>query len=51
MERTFASDNFSGVDPKIMEKLMEANQGHAFAYGMDPLTIKAKENLKRFLEM
>ena len=46
MERTFASDNFSGVDPKIMEKLMEANQGHTFAYGMDPLTIKAKEKFK-----
>jgi threonine aldolase len=34
----FASDNNAGVHPEIMQALIEANQGHAIAYGDDPWT-------------
>lgn len=48
MDKTFASDNYSGVHSKVMEKLMEVNSGHAFAYGEDPVT---KEALEKFKEV
>lgn len=36
MERkTFASDNYSGVHPAIMDALLQANAGHAPSYGAD----------------
>ncbi len=38
---TFASDNFSGVHPKVMSALAEANTGHAAAYGADRWTARA----------
>jgi threonine aldolase len=43
-ERSFASDNFSGVHPRYLEAISAANVGHAPAYGTDPLTRRA-ENL------
>lgn len=46
MDKTFASDNYSGVHEKVMEKLIEANRGHAFAYGEDPITRAAEERFK-----
>jgi threonine aldolase len=46
MKRTFASDNYSGVHPVIMQKIVEANMGHCPAYGLDPITVKAKEKFK-----
>lgn len=33
MKKGFASDNWSGVCPEIMEALSDINQGHIFAYG------------------
>lgn len=39
--RSFASDNNSGVHPRIMEALIEANTGHAIGYGNDDYTRKA----------
>lgn len=45
--RAFASDNYSGVHPRIMEKLMEVNKDHAFAYGADEYTEEAKKELKK----
>ena len=39
--RSFASDNNSGVHPRIMEALLQANSGHAIGYGDDELTLKA----------
>jgi len=36
--RSFASDNNSGVHPRIMEALLKANSGHAIGYGDDELT-------------
>lgn len=43
MNRGFASDNNSGVHPRVLEAIMEANHGHCSAYGDDPWTIKATE--------
>lgn len=33
VNKGFASDNWSGVCPEIMEALQEVNQGHVFSYG------------------
>ena len=40
-EKTFASDNYSGVHPEIMEALIACNEGHAPAYGADEFTKRA----------
>jgi threonine aldolase len=39
--RSFASDNSSGVHPDVVRALLEANQGHALAYGADRWTEEA----------
>jgi len=46
-EKTFASDNFAPVHPKIMAAIMACNDGHAMAYGGDALTRKAQEAFDR----
>lgn len=46
MKRTFASDNYAGVHPEVMQALHVANQGHAGSYGGDDLTAKAIEKFK-----
>ncbi len=38
--RYFASDNYSGVHPAIMQALIDANVGHVPAYGEDVFTAK-----------
>lgn len=43
---TFASDNFAGVHPEVMEAIQGANVGHAVAYGGDPWTEKCGELFK-----
>jgi threonine aldolase len=40
--RGFASDNFAGVHPKVMDRILACNHGHAMAYGEDPVTARAK---------
>jgi threonine aldolase len=45
-KRGFASDNFSGVLPEVMEAIQEANNGHVMAYGGDPYTASAIEKFK-----
>ena len=47
MKRTFASDNYSGVHPKILEALIHANQGHASSYGADEYTAEAIATFKK----
>jgi len=47
MKQTFASDNYAGVHPEIMEALHHANRSHAVSYGADEYTEKA---IKRFKE-
>jgi threonine aldolase len=39
--RTFASDNWSGVHPAVMDAIVAANGDHRPAYGDDPLTTRA----------
>ncbi len=44
--KSFASDNNAGVHPKILQAVQEANQGHVIAYGDDPYTAKAIEDIR-----
>ncbi len=44
--RSFGSDNNSGVHPKVMKALEEANRDHAIAYGDDPWTAAARLKIK-----
>ena len=39
--KSFASDNNSGIHPRILQAIIDANQGHAVGYGDDDLTSKA----------
>ncbi len=41
--RGFASDNYSGAHPEILEAIAAANDGHAPAYGADRWTAAARE--------
>jgi threonine aldolase len=45
--RTFASDNYSGVHPEIMDALIKANTGHTGSYGNDPYTALAVEAFQK----
>lgn len=47
--RSFASDNNSGVHPRILEAIAAANQGHVVAYGDDPYTKAAVEGFRKHL--
>lgn len=44
--RGFASDNNAGVHPEIFEAMIDANHGHAIAYGDDDFTKKAIANFQ-----
>lgn len=46
MKKSFASDNFSGVHPTIMQALIQANEGHEAAYGADSYTKTAEKKFK-----
>lgn len=48
MRKTFASDNYSGVHPRIMDALVRANNGHASSYGSDEYTASAIEKFRQF---
>jgi threonine aldolase len=43
MKKSFASDNYSGVHPKILKSLSRVNIGHQSPYGGDEYTARAKE--------
>ncbi|PIT53507.1 threonine aldolase family protein [Snodgrassella alvi] len=43
----FASDNYAGVHPKILQALMVANGGHQPAYGADVYTIALQQKIKQ----
>lgn len=47
-KKTFASDNYSGVHPAIMQALSLANEGHAASYGADDFTAAAIQKFKEF---
>ena len=44
--RAFATDNWAGVHPEILEALVRANVGHAPAYGADAVTEEAVDLLR-----
>ncbi|MGZ8665496.1 MAG: threonine aldolase family protein [Solirubrobacterales bacterium] len=44
--RGFASDNYSGVHPEVLEAIAAANEGHAPAYGADRWTAAAREHFR-----
>lgn len=44
--RGFASDNYAGAHPEVIEAIAEANGGHQIAYGEDQYTAKLQEVLK-----
>ena len=46
MKRGFASDNNAGVHPRIIQALVDANNGHCIAYGDDSYTAAAKEQFR-----
>ncbi len=45
-KKTFASDNYSGVHPAIMDALIQANTGHVPSYGADEYTAAAIKKFK-----
>ena len=44
--RSFASDNNSGVHPRIMDAIIKANDNHAVGYGEDPWTEEAARKIQ-----
>ena len=44
--RGFASDNYAGALPEVLEAVAAANQGHAPAYGADDWTARAQERFR-----
>jgi threonine aldolase len=44
--RGFASDNYAGTHPEILNALAEANGGHQIAYGEDVYTAKLQEVMR-----
>ncbi len=46
----FASDNGGPAHPNVIEALARANEGHAMAYGSDPLTEAVQERIRVVFE-
>lgn len=44
--RGFASDNYAGVHPEVLQKMAEVNPGHQVAYGDDEVTAAFNEVIK-----
>ncbi|HSI80278.1 MAG TPA: aminotransferase class I/II-fold pyridoxal phosphate-dependent enzyme [Solirubrobacterales bacterium] len=44
--RGFASDNFAGAHPDVLDAIAAANDGHVPAYGDDPYTAAAERRLR-----
>jgi threonine aldolase len=45
--KSFGSDNHAGTHPAVMRAIVEANTGDTVAYGADPWTEKAVEEIRR----
>ncbi len=46
----FASDNYSGICPEVLESLLKANQGSSPAYGNDIYTQQASDKIREIFE-
>ena len=44
---SLGSDNHSGIHPACLQAIIDANVGHAHAYGMDPWTERAEAAFRR----
>jgi threonine aldolase len=44
--KSFASDNYAGAHPAVLEAVAAANADHARAYGNDPWTARVQERLR-----
>lgn len=44
--RGFASDNYAGIHPEVLEALARANAGHQVAYGDDEVTAALRDAVK-----
>ena len=42
---SFASDNYAGVPPEVLDALAAANEGSVVSYGDDPLTARAQAHV------
>jgi threonine aldolase len=47
VKKTFASDNYAGVHPEVMDALVKANTGHQGSYGNDDHTRAAVANFRK----
>lgn len=47
-KKSFASDNYSGVHPAVMDALLQANTGHVTSYGADDFTAAAIGKFKKY---
>jgi threonine aldolase len=48
--RCLASDNFAPVHPRVMQRIVECNHGHATAYGDDAVTARARAAFSRLFD-
>ena len=44
--RGFASDNYAGVHPEVLQALADANEGHQVSYGEDVYTERLAEVIR-----
>jgi threonine aldolase len=44
---SFASDNYAGVPPEVLDALAAANEGSVVSYGDDPVTARAHATFRR----
>ncbi len=50
MRYDFGSDNTAGMAPAALQALIEANAGHARAYGADDITTRAADQIRQRLD-
>ena len=48
--RWLASDNAAGAHPLVLQALVDANEGHALAYGADPFTSRAEAAFRELFD-
>ena len=48
--KSFASDNYAGVLPEVMQALQQANEAHAISYGNDVLTERVRKLFREVFE-
>jgi threonine aldolase len=49
-DRSFASDNFAGAHPAVLEAVARASSGHAPSYGDDPWTRRCEDRFRELFD-